>query len=99
MATPTTAVIVGANFAGHAAATALRKHGFDGRVVMIGDEPERPYERPPLSKDYLLGLIEPEEFYLASPSSYAKQEIELWLGTPAMRLDPEARTVTLADGR
>ena len=51
----TTFVIVGAGLAGAKAAETLREEGFDGRVVLVGDEPERPYERPPLSKDYLRG--------------------------------------------
>ena len=53
--TPETFVIVGAGLAGAKAAETLRHEGFDGRLVLIGDEPERPYERPPLSKDYLRG--------------------------------------------
>ena len=54
-ASPETFVIVGAGLAGAKAAETLREEGFDGRLVLIGDEPERPYERPPLSKDYLRG--------------------------------------------
>ena len=52
---PETLVIVGANLAGGTAAATLREEGFDGRVVLIGEEPRPPYERPPLSKDYLRG--------------------------------------------
>ena len=56
-------VIAGAGLAGAKAAEALRSQGFDGPVVLIGDEDERPYERPPLSKDYLLGKAERETIY------------------------------------
>ncbi len=59
-----TFVIAGASLAGAKAAEALREHGFDGRVVLIGSEPERPYERPPLSKDYLNGKVGLEKVYL-----------------------------------
>ena len=58
VASPETFVIVGAGLAGAKAAETLREEGFDGRLVLIGDEPERPYERPPLSKDYLRGEAE-----------------------------------------
>ncbi len=64
MTTERTFVIVGAGLAGAKAAEALRKEGFDGRVVLIGDEAERPYERPPLSKDYLMGRSEKEKVYV-----------------------------------
>jgi NADPH-dependent 2,4-dienoyl-CoA reductase/sulfur reductase-like enzyme len=57
-ASPETFVIVGAGLAGAKAAEALREEGFDGRLVLIGDEPERPYERPPLSKEHLRGEAE-----------------------------------------
>lgn len=99
MADRPTAIIVGANFAGHTAAETLRKEGFEGRVVLIGDEPERPYERPPLSKDYLLGLIEPEEFFLGTSKSYVQRDIDLLLDTRVIRLDPAARQVELSDGQ
>ena len=59
-----TFIIVGASLAGAKAAAELRERGFDGRVVVIGNEPERPYERPPLSKDYLRGESELEKAYL-----------------------------------
>ena len=59
-----TYVIVGAALAGAKAAETLREEGFDGRVVLLGDEPDRPYERPPLSKDYLRGETEREGPYV-----------------------------------
>jgi 3-phenylpropionate/trans-cinnamate dioxygenase ferredoxin reductase component len=64
MTTETTYLIVGASLAGAKAAQTLRAEGFDGPLVMIGEETERPYERPPLSKDYLLGKAERETIYV-----------------------------------
>ena len=64
-----TFVIVGASLAGAKAAEELREQGFDGRVVLIGAEPERPYERPPLTKDYLRGESEREKAYVHRPAS------------------------------
>ena len=72
-----TFVIVGASLAGAKAAEELRERGFDGRVVLIGAEPERPYERPPLTKDYLRGESEREKAYVHAEDFYAEQEIEL----------------------
>jgi 3-phenylpropionate/trans-cinnamate dioxygenase ferredoxin reductase subunit len=77
-----TFAIVGAGLAGAKAAETLRTEGFDGRVVLIGDEPERPYERPPLSKDYLRAEAEARP-YVHDQSFYADNAIELW--TPACR--------------
>ena len=68
MATDTTYTIVGASLAGAKAAEALRTEGFDGRVVLIGEERERPYERPPLSKDYLQGKSERDTIYVHPPA-------------------------------
>lgn len=93
-----TIVIVGANMAGGRAAETLRQQGFAGRVVLVGAEPDRPYERPPLSKEYLQGE-RGEDFYLRPPDYYAEHDIELLLGARATRLDPAARAVELADGR
>ena len=67
MATETTYVIVGASLAGAKAAETLRTEGFDGRLIMIGAEGERPYERPPLSKDYLLGKAGRDTIYVHPP--------------------------------
>ena len=72
-----TFVIVGAGLAGAKAAETLRSEGFDGRVVLIGDEPERPYERPPLSKEYLRGEAEGRP-YVHEQGFYAENGIELW---------------------
>lgn len=93
-----TAVIVGANLTGGRAAETLRSEGFDGRVVLIGAEPYRPYERPPLSKGFLNGSVSEEDLFLRSLDFYDEQSIELRLGVRATNLDPGARIVTLTDG-
>jgi 3-phenylpropionate/trans-cinnamate dioxygenase ferredoxin reductase subunit len=88
-------VIVGAALAGAKAAEALRSEGFDGRIVLVGDEPERPYERPPLSKDYLRGESEREKVYVHPAGFYEEHDIELLTGTKAERIDTAAQTVSL----
>jgi 3-phenylpropionate/trans-cinnamate dioxygenase ferredoxin reductase subunit len=93
-----TFVIVGAALAGAKAAETLRSEGFDGRVVLIGSEQVRPYERPPLSKDYLRGESGRDKVYVHDEDFYASQDIELWVGRTATRVDPSARHVTLDDG-
>lgn len=92
-----TFVIVGAGLAGAKAAEALRTEGFEGRLVLIGDEPERPYERPPLSKDYLRGETA-EAPYVHPAGFYDDHEIELLASTRAVAVDAAARQVSLADG-
>jgi 3-phenylpropionate/trans-cinnamate dioxygenase ferredoxin reductase component len=91
-------VIVGASLAGAKAAETLRAEGFDGPVVLIGDEAERPYERPPLSKDYLMGKAERETIYVHPESWYAEHDVDLRLGAQVTAVDPAAREVRLADG-
>lgn len=92
------AIIVGAGHGGAQAAIALRQHGFSGSVLMIGRDVEPPYERPPLSKDYLAGEKEFERIYLRPPHFWADKGVELRLGAMVSRLDPEAREVILAGG-
>ncbi len=94
-----TFVIVGASLAGAKAAEELRERGFDGRVVLIGSEPERPYERPPLSKDYLRGESEREKAYVHPAEFYAEHQIELLMESTVTAIDPGASRVTLAGGR
>jgi 3-phenylpropionate/trans-cinnamate dioxygenase ferredoxin reductase subunit len=94
-----TFVIVGASLAGAKAAETLRAEGFDGRVVLIGAEAERPYERPPLSKDYLRGEVGREKVYVHDESFYAANEIELRLGRTAANLDLSINEVALDDGK
>jgi 3-phenylpropionate/trans-cinnamate dioxygenase ferredoxin reductase subunit len=91
-----TYVIIGAAQAGGWAAKTLRDQGFAGRVVLIGDEPYPPHERPPLSKDVLLGVKPPESTHLWPPEKLAN--IEMKLGTRAERVDRAARQVVLANG-
>ncbi len=93
-----TFVILGAGLAGAVAAEALREHGFEGRLILIGDEPERPYERPPLSKEYLRGESE-EEPFVHPEELYDEKAIELWTSTPVRGLDAGARQLALDDGR
>ena len=98
MAEKKTYVIVGANQCGGSAAETLRKEGFDGRVVLIGAEPERPYERPPLSKEYLRGEEERDRIFLRPPEYYREQQIELRLGARAKQLHTREREVELDGG-
>ncbi len=96
---PRPVVIVGAGAAGNAAAEELRRQGHDGRIVLIGPETEAPYDRPNLSKDYLAGNA-PEEWIPLHPRDfYDERRIELLLGAEVTALDPQAKTVTLSDGR
>jgi 3-phenylpropionate/trans-cinnamate dioxygenase ferredoxin reductase subunit len=98
MTTSETHVIVGAGLAGAKAAETLREEGFEGRVILIGSEQERPYERPPLSKDYLRGEAGREKIHVHAGSFYADGDIELLLGRTAASLDADARELTLDDG-
>ena len=80
-----TFIIVGASLAGAKAAEELREQGFDGRVLLIGSEPERPYERPPLTKDYLRGESEREKAYVHEQGFYEHHQIELQTDTTVTR--------------
>ncbi|MBK0377211.1 FAD-dependent oxidoreductase [Streptomyces sp. RB110-1] len=93
-----TFVIVGAGLAGAKAAETLRAEGFTGRVILIGDERDHPYERPPLSKGYLEGKAERDSVFTHERPWYAGADIELHLGQPVTALDRYARTVQLGDG-
>lgn len=88
-----TFVIVGAGLAGAKAAEALRAQGFGGKVVLIGDEDDRPYDRPPLSKGYLLGKSEREEIYVHPPGWYAENDIALRTGARIVEIDRAAHVV------
>ncbi|GLI01077.1 NAD(P)/FAD-dependent oxidoreductase [Phytohabitans aurantiacus] len=90
-----TFVIIGASLAGAKAAETLRAEGFDGRIVLVGEETERPYERPPLSKGYMLGKEPRDKAFVHDESWYAEHDVELMLGRRATNLDVAARTVTL----
>jgi 3-phenylpropionate/trans-cinnamate dioxygenase ferredoxin reductase subunit len=94
-----TFVIVGAGMAGGKAAETLREEGFDGRIVLLGAEPDRPYERPPLSKDYLRGEAERQTIYLQEDAGwYAEHDVELRASTVVESLDVDGRAVVLAGG-
>jgi 3-phenylpropionate/trans-cinnamate dioxygenase ferredoxin reductase subunit len=93
-----TFVILGAGLCGAAAAQALREEGFDGRVILVGEELHTPYERPPLSKEYLRGEQGRDELFVHPEAWYAEQEIDARLGVRATAIDVGERSVTLADG-
>jgi 3-phenylpropionate/trans-cinnamate dioxygenase ferredoxin reductase subunit len=93
-----THVIVGAGQAGAMAAQTLREEGFDGPVMLIGQEHDRPYERPPLSKDYLMDKVGREKIYVHAESWYADHDIDLRLATTVTDIDPATHRVTLATG-
>jgi 3-phenylpropionate/trans-cinnamate dioxygenase ferredoxin reductase component len=93
-----TFVVVGAGMAGGKAVETLREEGFDGRIVLLGTEPERPYERPPLSKDYLRAEQDRAEVYLQPEAWYAEHDVDLRRETTVQRLDLDGRAVVLEDG-
>jgi 3-phenylpropionate/trans-cinnamate dioxygenase ferredoxin reductase component len=98
-ATPTsTFVIAGAGLAGAKAAETLRAEGFAGRLLLLGDEGERPYERPPLSKAYLRGESDRDSLYVHQEEFYALHEIELRPSTPVRSIAPATRQLQLASG-
>ncbi|GMG83172.1 FAD-dependent oxidoreductase [Paralimibaculum aggregatum] len=90
-----TIVVIGAGQAGSSLAAGLRKLGHEGPVILIGEEPVLPYQRPPLSKKYLLGEMELERLYLRPESFYAENDIALRLGARVEAIDPAAQTLAL----
>ncbi|MEV5517693.1 FAD-dependent oxidoreductase [Streptomyces flaveolus] len=94
-----TVTVVGASLSGLYAARELRAQGFDGRLVVVGDEPHRPYDRPPLSKDFLTGRAGEDQLALTDAEETASLDAEWLLGVRARGLDPRGRTVLLGDGR
>ncbi|HVX42739.1 MAG TPA: FAD-dependent oxidoreductase [Mycobacteriales bacterium] len=95
MSTAGTFVIVGAGLAGAKAAETLREEGFAGRIVLIGAESERPYERPPLSKGYLTGSDERGQIFVHDEGWYGEHDVELRLGQAVDRLDPGAHEIAV----
>jgi 3-phenylpropionate/trans-cinnamate dioxygenase ferredoxin reductase component len=91
-------IIVGAGHGGAQAAVVLRQSGFEGSITMIGREDEPPYERPPLSKEYLAKEKEFERLYIRPPHFWAEKDIELILGTEVVAIDPETQSITLSTG-
>jgi 3-phenylpropionate/trans-cinnamate dioxygenase ferredoxin reductase subunit len=98
MADTSAHVIVGAGMAGAKTAEALRTEGWDGAIVLLGDDPEQPYERPPLSKDYLRGESSRADAYVHPEGFYEEHGIELRTSTPVERIDTDASEVALAGG-
>jgi 3-phenylpropionate/trans-cinnamate dioxygenase ferredoxin reductase subunit len=96
--TQSTLAIIGAGLAGDKAAVAARTAGFDGRIVLLGDEPDPPYERPPLSKQVLRNESPPDVAFLREVDDYSTYDIELRTGHAVTGLDREHRLVQLADG-
>jgi NADPH-dependent 2,4-dienoyl-CoA reductase/sulfur reductase-like enzyme len=94
-----TVTVVGASLSGFYAARELRAQGFDGRLVIIGAEPHAPYDRPPLSKDFLTGHADEAQLALTDAEETAGLDAEWLLGTRARGLDARGRTVLLEDGR
>src|SRR5450631_2961539 len=93
-----TFVIVGAGLAGAKAAEALREEGFDGRIILMGDETERPYDRPPLSKEYLQGKSEKEKIYVHPEGWYAGHDVDLRLNTRVTDIFLSTHEVTTESG-
>lgn len=92
-------VIIGAGQSGAQAVATLRAEGFDGSIAIVGDEPFAPYQRPPLSKAYLMGTMERDRLFLKPDAFYADARCEMILGVAATAIDRAAKTVALSDGR
>lgn len=91
-------IIIGAGQAGGQASVSLRQMGYEGEIVLVGDEPAPPYQRPPLSKDYLKGKMERERLFLKPEQFYADQNITLKTSVTAEAIDTSAKTVRFSDG-
>ena len=91
-------VVIGAGQAGFSVVSKLRSLGFDGEITLLGEEPDPPYQRPPLSKAYLMGDMERERLYFRPERFYSDQAIDLRLGVRAESVDPSAQRVGTSDG-
>jgi 3-phenylpropionate/trans-cinnamate dioxygenase ferredoxin reductase subunit len=91
--------IVGAGQAGASLGFRLRALGYNGAILLIGEEPVLPYQRPPLSKKYMMGMVERDQLLLRPRQTYADQQIEVVTGRRVDKIDPDALSVTLDDGR
>src|SRR5690606_849739 len=91
-------LIVGIGQAGFQLAASLREGGYDGRILLVGEEPELPYQRPPLSKAYLMGKANAAQLHFRAEAFCAENRLELRTGTRAVRIEREARRVLLATG-
>lgn len=94
-----TVVVVGASHAGAQAVDSLRRDGFTGRIVLVGDEPHLPYQRPPLSKKFLLGELALDRLAIRQATFYEQHKIEAVTGVRVTAIDPKARSASLSDGR
>ncbi len=94
-----TYVIVGAGLAGAKAAEGLRDNGFEGKIILFGNEDQLPYERPPLSKDYLAGEKSLTDFTVHPAEWYSEHDVDLRLGTGVQVIDTGGHTVGFDDGR
>src|SRR5690349_16313117 len=92
-------LIIGGGHGGAQAAIALRQQGFAGSLAIVGADPNPPYERPPLSKDYLAGEREFDRLLIRPLAFWAERQVALLLGKTVTAVDPAAKIVTLADGR
>ncbi|MEZ5743158.1 MAG: FAD-dependent oxidoreductase [Sphingomonadaceae bacterium] len=91
-------MIVGAGHGGAQCAIALRQNGFEGSIVVVGREPEYPYERPPLSKEYFAREKTFDRLYIRPPTFWADKQVEFKLGTEVTKIEAEAHSVELSDG-
>lgn len=96
--TEQTVLIIGAGQAGGQCALSLRRNGFDGKILMIGDEPHPPYQRPPLSKAYLSGEIGEDRLWVQTPQAWHEQKVEMRTGLRATAINREEQIVAFADG-
>lgn len=92
-------LVVGAGHAGAELVLALRQNGYAGRLILIGEEAELPYRRPPLSKAYLSGEVSRESLQIRTAAGYEKIQVECWVGVQVVSIDRQTRSVTLSDGR
>ena len=93
-----TILVIGAGQSGSQAVDTLRREGYNGRLVLVGEESELPYQRPPLSKKFLSGELEKERLYFRLRSFYDEHQIELKLGVQVTRIDPVGREASISDG-
>jgi len=92
-------VLIGGGQTSASAARTLRRRGFDGSIIIVGDEPHRPYQRPPLSKEYLQGRAGMGEIWAVAPEWYSQNDVQLELGARALRVDRASLDVVLEDQR
>ncbi len=97
--TESTHIVVGAGQAGGHAAIALREAGFTGRILLIGEEAERPHERPPLSKAMLTAEVEPPISYFHAEARYAERGVEMLVGTRVASVEPESHQIRITNGQ